>query len=712
MVSAGATSVHAVALRQGTVWGWGDKANGDGTTATRRYAVQAQGLTSVTSVASGSDFSLALRDDGTVWAWGNNQSGQLGTAIPVGSPSGVPVQINGLNSIIAITAAEHCLALRSDGTVWAWGSNLGGALGIGGSDGNAHPIPTQVAGLPGIANVLTGSSFSIALSKDDGSLWVWGNNFQGQLGDGTTAQRFLPVHLSGLPHFKSIAPGNVHVIAVADDSSLWSWGSNHFGQLGLGTADNDAHSTPTRVAGMQAKFVAAGSGHTLIVKPDGTVWAFGNNNKGQLANGGIDTFSAPHPTPNQVPGLNNVTAVFAGVEFSLAMEDTPNGSQVKAWGSNERGTLGDGTISGRTSPVLVIENAVVAAPLFGSPGGAFSQPISVTVSCGTFGATVRFTTNGQDPTLSDPIISSGSPVFVDHPLRLKARAWKAGLAPSGVTSADFNVSPANPIDITGAFVTQHYQDFLARQPDAAGLQFWMNNIDNCGFDSNCREVQRINTSASFFLSIEFQNNGYLVERFYKVAYGDAQGNSTFGGVHQLSVPNVRFNEFNQGTQQIGQGVIVLASGWEQRLETNKQAYALEFVQTARFINAFPTSLTPAQFVDQLNQRAGNVLSAGERTTAINIFGGAADTSNTTARAQVVRQVAEDTDLYNTEYNRAFVLAEYFGYLRRNPNDAPDADYTGYDFWLTKLNQFNGNYINAEMVKAFLSSIEYRQRFGP
>jgi hypothetical protein len=107
-----------------------------------------------------------------------------------------------------------------------------------------------------------------------------------------------------------------------------------------------------------------------------------------------------------------------------------------------------------------------------------------------------------------------------------------------------------------------------------------------------------------------------------------------------------------------------------------------------------------------------VLSADERTTAINLFGNAADTTNINARAQVLRQVAEDPDLFNAEFNRAFVLAQYIGYLRRNPNDAPDSDYTGYDFWLGKLNQFNGDYIAAEMVKAFISSGEYRQRFGP
>jgi hypothetical protein len=266
---------------------------------------------------------------------------------------------------------------------------------------------------------------------------------------------------------------------------------------------------------------------------------------------------------------------------------------------------------------------------------------------------------------------------------------------------------------TSAFVDQHYHDFLSRVPDGSGLQFWVNNIESCGSNVQCREVKRIDTSASFFLSLEFQQTGYLVERFYKVGYGDGTGTSTFGGQHQLPVPIVRMNEFLTDTQRIGRDVVVLASGWEQLLASNKQAYAQEFVQTTRFTTAFPATMTPAQFVDKLNSNSGNVLSASERTTAINLFGGAADSSNVTARAQAVRQVAEDTDLYNAEYNRAFVLAEYFGYLRRNPNDAPETtrDYTGYDFWLTKLNQFAGDYNRAEMVKAFLSSIEYSTRVG-
>jgi len=107
-----------------------------------------------------------------------------------------------------------------------------------------------------------------------------------------------------------------------------------------------------------------------------------------------------------------------------------------------------------------------------------------------------------------------------------------------------------------------------------------------------------------------------------------------------------------------------------------------------------------------------VLSPPERQTVINLFAGAADSSNQSVRGQALRRVADDENLFNGEYGRAFVLAQYFGYLRRNPNDAPDADYTGYEFWLNKLNQFNGDYIKAEMVKAFISSSEYRQRFGP
>jgi uncharacterized repeat protein (TIGR01451 family) len=266
---------------------------------------------------------------------------------------------------------------------------------------------------------------------------------------------------------------------------------------------------------------------------------------------------------------------------------------------------------------------------------------------------------------------------------------------------------ANPINAADFFVHQHYIDFLGREPDASGYQFWINQILVCGSDPQCLEVRRINVSASFFLSIEFQQTGFFAERTYKAAYGNSAGTSTIGGAHQLAVPIIRLNEFLPDSAEIAQGVIVGQGNWQQKLDDNKNAFMNEFVQRSRFTTAFPTSLTAAQFVDNLNTNAGNPLTTSERNQLVSDLA-----TNAKTRAQVLRAIVDNQAFANLEFNRAFVLMEYFGYLRRNPNDAPDTDYTGYDFWLTKLNQFNGNYINAEMVKAFLSSVEYRQRFGP
>ncbi|MBV9927911.1 MAG: DUF4214 domain-containing protein [Acidobacteria bacterium] len=256
----------------------------------------------------------------------------------------------------------------------------------------------------------------------------------------------------------------------------------------------------------------------------------------------------------------------------------------------------------------------------------------------------------------------------------------------------------NLSDNSQFFVAQHYRDFLSREPDQSGLNFWTNEIESCGSNAQCREVKRINVSAAFFLSIEFQQTGYLVYRLYKSAYGNIAG---------TPVP-VRFQQFFPDTQEIGRNVVVGVGNWEAQLEANKQAFALKFVQRAEFLARYPRTLSPTQFVDTLNTNAGGVLDANERQNLINEL-----TANNTdaGRASVLRKVAEDADLVAAEKNRAFVLMQYFGYLRRNPDDTPDADFTGYNFWLSKLNQFNGDYIAAEMVKAFITSTEYRQRFG-
>jgi IgA peptidase M64/uncharacterized protein DUF4214 len=268
-------------------------------------------------------------------------------------------------------------------------------------------------------------------------------------------------------------------------------------------------------------------------------------------------------------------------------------------------------------------------------------------------------------------------------------------------SVNVTSAPAtNPIDGSEFFVTQHYRDFLNREPDAEGLNFWVQGIESCGTNTQCRELKRIDTSAAFFLSIEFQETGYFVYKTYKAAFGNLQ---------DKPVP-VRRDRFIAETRAIGNGVVVNVGNWREQLEANKNAYVLAIVGRPEFRAAYPASMNPEDFVSKMNLNAGGVLDDGEKQSLVNEL--SAGNGSDAARASVLRKFAEDSTLHQREFNKAFVLMQYFGYLQRNPDDAPQQglNFDGYNFWLDKLNQF-GDYRTAEMVKAFVTSIEYRQRFG-
>jgi hypothetical protein len=262
------------------------------------------------------------------------------------------------------------------------------------------------------------------------------------------------------------------------------------------------------------------------------------------------------------------------------------------------------------------------------------------------------------------------------------------------------------------FVQQQYIDFLNRMPDNSGFTFWLGQISSCGSNQPCIDVTRINDSGAFFLSIEFQQTGYLVERMYKAAYGDAPNAiSNFGPAHNVVAPIVKFTDFIPDVKQIGKDVIVNQTGWEAKLAANKVAFSEAFVQRSQFTAKYATSLTPTQFVTQIADLAGVPANDPDRAAAISEFGSATNTGDVPARGRALRDIAENATLNNAEQNRAFVLMQYFGYLRRDPNNGNgDTDYTGYDFWLQKLNAANGNFISAEMVKAFITSSEYLNRF--
>lgn len=262
-----------------------------------------------------------------------------------------------------------------------------------------------------------------------------------------------------------------------------------------------------------------------------------------------------------------------------------------------------------------------------------------------------------------------------------------------VLAGSFNTSRApvqgNEIDYTQFFVEQQYRDFFDREPDDSGLSFWTGQISGCGNNADCVEHQRNNTSGAFFLSIEFQNTGYLLYRFNKASFN--------------RMPR-RVN-FLIDMQAIGQGVVVNAPGWEDKLAANKRAVADAWVNRPEFKQLYDGK-TNAQYVDALYANAGVTPSPDVRGALV-----AGLDSGTETRATALRKVADDGEFYQREFNAAFVLMQYFGYLHRNPDEGENNDLSGFNFWLNKLNEFGGDFHRADMVESFIKAGEYRNRFG-
>ena len=321
-ISAG--SYHSLALlSDGSVWAWGNNesgqlGNGDPTGDDRDTPGPVQNLTGVVAIAAGRLHSMALTSDGKVWAWGDNADGELGTG---GGFSSTPVQVMGLTGVVAIAAGGfHSMALTSDGNVWAWGDNTYGGLGDGTTTNRTTPV--QVSGLAGVVAIAAGYYHGLAL-KSDGTVWAWGENLYGQLGNGLTTNSSVPVPVStssGLTGVVAIAAGGdgaYHSLAEKTDGTVWAWGHNAYGQLGNGsTADTNMPVQVSSLAGVTA--IAGGMNNSLAVESNGTAWAWGRNDFGQLGNG--TSSSGATATPGQVLKLTGAAAVAAGDLHSLAIQ--------------------------------------------------------------------------------------------------------------------------------------------------------------------------------------------------------------------------------------------------------------------------------------------------------------------------------------------------------------------------------------------------------
>jgi alpha-tubulin suppressor-like RCC1 family protein len=298
-------------------------------------------------IAAGGWHSVVVCNDSTVKAFGENATGQLGNGL--NTDSNIPVVVNGLSGVTAVSAGgdqleAHSMALKSDGTVWAWGSNLYGGLGNGSLTNTTTPV--QAIGLTNMKAISAGGWHSAAL-KSDGTLWTWGWNTDGQLGDGTTVDKSTPIQVPGLTNVTAVAAGTYHVLALRSDSTVWAWGDNINGQIGNGTTTDQT--LPVQVVGLtNVVKICAGRFFSLAIKSDGTVWTWGQNLYGQLGDGTV----IDSPVPIQVNSLSNITSVAAiGAFHCLVMKSD---STIWSWGRNTYGNLGDNTVANSNVPVQMI----------------------------------------------------------------------------------------------------------------------------------------------------------------------------------------------------------------------------------------------------------------------------------------------------------------------------------------------------------------------
>jgi RHS repeat-associated protein len=342
---------HSLAVKSdGTVWAWGynfDGEVGDGTTTERHTPVQVSGITNATAVAAGFTHSLALTSSGSVESWGKNDDGQLGDG--TNSTRLTPVAVNGLSSVVAIAAGNaHSLAVKSNGTVWAWGYNTAGELGDGTTTNRLTPV--QVSGLTGVLQVdgggMSGFPGHSAALKSDGTVWTWGYNKHGQLGLGNTTNQTTPHQVPGLTGVEQITVGGDNTYALKPDGTVWAWGDNSYKQLG-NTSIHGQSTSPVQVNISGVASISAGATHVLALKTDGTAWGWGNDNSYELGDNGACGKTCV--TPTQITGLGTNAALVEGgwIHSLAAMKD----GTVKAWGGNSYGQLGDGTTTVRFTPV-------------------------------------------------------------------------------------------------------------------------------------------------------------------------------------------------------------------------------------------------------------------------------------------------------------------------------------------------------------------------
>jgi alpha-tubulin suppressor-like RCC1 family protein len=332
-------------------YAWGGNANGrlgDDTDTSRSSPVSVVGgFSDWVSSSGGRDHSLGVRANGTLWAWGLNSNGRLGDNSITSRRSPVSVVGGFTDWISASAGGYHSLGVRANGSLWAWGNNGNGQLGDDTITSRRSPV-SVVGGFTDWISASAGGFHSLGV-RANGTLWAWGNNSNGRLGDDTVTDQSSPVSVvGGFNDWVSASAGRRHSLGVRANGSLWAWGYNGNGRLGDNS--NTDRSSPVSVVGGFTDWISASAGfaHSLGVRANGSLWAWGYNSSGRL---GDDTVTDRSSPVSVVGGFTDWISASAGGAHSLGVR--ANGS-LWAWGPNSFGRLGDDSTTARSSPVSVV----------------------------------------------------------------------------------------------------------------------------------------------------------------------------------------------------------------------------------------------------------------------------------------------------------------------------------------------------------------------